>query len=104
MTIRPLSDKPTPPLVSSKSVQNNKAANTATRASEKSKDSIAITEVAKEITKAIESSKSTPVINQERVNAVKKSLEEGTYPINAERIAQKMIEMEFKQLDHNTSP
>ncbi len=104
MTISPLSGKPNSTQLSTKPSQNSKIANTDTQPSAKPKDSIAITDVAKEITKAIESSKTTPLINQERVNAVKKSLEEGTYPINAERIAKKMIEMEHKQIDNRPSP
>lgn len=104
MTIQPLSNKPGNAHVASKPAQNDKTQATNTHSIEKARDSVDITAVAKEITKAFESSKTTHVINQERVDAVKKALEEGTYPINAERIANKMIEFELKQLDNKPIP
>ncbi len=66
----------------------------------KQSDRVDITSVAKEITKAFESSKSPSPINEERVNAVKKALKEGNYPIDAQRIAKKMIQME-KQFNNS---
>ncbi len=66
----------------------------------KQADRVDITSVAKEITKAFESSKSSSPINEERVNAVKKALKEGNYPIDAQRIAKKMIQME-KQFNNS---
>jgi negative regulator of flagellin synthesis FlgM len=57
-------------------------------------DSIAITAIAHEIKKAFESSSSLPAVDIDRVNAVKKALADGNYPINAERIAQKIIQFE----------
>lgn len=65
---------------------------TATKRTEKD-DSIVITSVAQEIKKAFQSSPGSAV-DIDRVNAVKKALAEGSYAINAERIAKKMIQFE----------
>ena len=57
-------------------------------------DSIAITAMAQEIKKALESSSSATIVDVDRVAAVKKALADGSYQINAERIAEKMIQYE----------
>jgi len=101
MAIQSLTSKANNVVLPSKPTQSEKVTNTNSQANEKAKDSVDITAVAKEITKAFETSKSTPVINEERVNAVKKALDEGTYPINAEKIAAKMVQMEREQF-HNS--
>jgi negative regulator of flagellin synthesis FlgM len=63
-------------------------------------DSIEITAVAQEIKKAFESS-SGSAVDINRVNAVKKALAEGSYSINAERIAKKMIQFEKLMFQDN---
>merc|ERR1712054_113565 len=35
-----------------------------------------------------------PVVNQERIDAIRDALQKGEYPFNPERIAEKMIDME----------
>jgi len=58
-------------------------------------DSIVITAMAQGIKKAFESSSSSvAVVDVDRVAAVKKALADGSYQINAERIAEKMIQYE----------
>jgi negative regulator of flagellin synthesis FlgM len=57
-------------------------------------DSIAITAMAQRIKKAFEVSASVTIIDIDRVAAVKKALADGSYQVNAERIAEKMIEYE----------
>ena len=94
MTILPVTSKHNNVVSPSKSTPHQKVQNANVQTTEKVKDSVDITTVAKEITKAFESSKTTAPINKERVDAVRKALAEGTYPINAEQIAKKMIEME----------
>jgi len=101
MTIQSVSGKANAIALSSKSTPNGKTKGSEPQATEKQKDNIDITAVAKEITKAFESSKTTPAINQERVEAVKKALAEGSYPINAEKIAEKMIQMEREQFNNS---
>lgn len=56
-------------------------------------DSVAITESAQGIKKVFESSSAT-VVDVDRVAAVKKALADGNYLINAEKIAEKMIQSE----------
>ena len=101
MTIQSISNKANTAVLPSKSAPSGKASSTASQSTEKTKDSVAITAVAKEITKAFESSKTAPAINEERVEAVKNDLAEGSYPINAEKIAAKMIEMEQEQFNNS---
>jgi len=99
MTIQSLTGKTNNIVVPAKSTSNSKAKNTPESTTSSSPDQVNITAVAQEITKAFESSHSTSVINEDRVNAVKQALREGTYVINAESIAEKMIQMEQDQLD-----
>jgi negative regulator of flagellin synthesis FlgM len=58
-------------------------------------DSIAITSTARNIKKSLESSSSATLIDIDRVQAVKKALADGSYQINAEKIAEKMIQHEM---------
>ena len=60
----------------------------------KKNDSIAITAIAKEIHKAFETSSATSAVDFDRVSAVKKALADGSYSINAERVAKKLIQFE----------
>ena len=57
-------------------------------------DSITITAMAQGIQKVFESASSTTNVDVDRVAAVKKALADGSYQINAERIAGKMIQYE----------
>ncbi|MDD4905113.1 MAG: flagellar biosynthesis anti-sigma factor FlgM [Methylobacter tundripaludum] len=56
-------------------------------------DSVALTSTAQEIKKTFGSSSASPV-DIDRVNSVKKALADGSYQINAENVAQKMIQFE----------
>lgn len=64
-------------------------------------DSVAITATAQELKKTLESSSSATLIDIERVSAVKKALADGTYQVDAEKIAEKMMQHEnlMSQLD-----
>ena len=101
MTIQPLTGKQNNLVSPSKSTPNEMVQNTNVQTTRKENDSVDITTVAKEITKAFESSKTTPAINEKHVREVKKALTEGTYPINAEQIAKKMIEMEREPFNNS---
>lgn len=57
-------------------------------------DSIAITAMAQGIKKAFESSSSGAIVDVDRVASVRKALADGSYQVNAERIAEKMIQYE----------
>jgi negative regulator of flagellin synthesis FlgM len=63
-------------------------------------DSIAITDMAQGIKKAVESFSSVTIVDVDRVAAVKKALADGSYQINAEKIAEKMIQYE-KLMPHD---
>jgi len=102
MTIQSISGKAnTTTAFSTKPASAGKAKSSESQVTEKSKDNVDFTAVAKEITKAFESSKDTPAINKERVQAVKDSLAKGDYPINAEKIAAKMVQMEREQFNNS---
>jgi len=57
------------------------------------KDSIVITAIAQGIKKSFESS-SVTVVDAGRVASVKKALADGSYQVNAEKIAEKMLRYE----------
>lgn len=57
-------------------------------------DSVAITTVAQDIKQAVASSSSGSNIDINKVTAVKNALANGSYQINAESIAKKMIQYE----------
>ncbi len=59
-------------------------------------DSIALTTATQEMKKALGSS--TSPVDIDRVNAVKKALADGNYPVNAEKTAKKLIQ--FEKLMH----
>jgi len=101
MTIQHLTNKINPSALPTNSTQKKGSVNNESQAPKQMADSLAMSTVAKELTKAFELSKHTPVINKERVDAVKKALENKTHPINAEEIAKKMIQMEQDQHDDN---
>ncbi len=57
-------------------------------------DSVAITTVAQDIKQAVTSSSSGSNIDMNKVTALKNALANGSYQINAESIAKKMIQYE----------
>jgi len=56
-------------------------------------DSIALTSTTQEIKKAVGSSPASP-IDIGRVNSVKKAIADGSYQVNADKVAQKLIQFE----------
>lgn len=56
-------------------------------------DSVALTTTTQELKKALGSSSALPV-DIERVNSVKKALADGSYSVNAEKVAKKLIQFE----------
>lgn len=57
-------------------------------------DSITITAMAQGLQKVLGSASSATSVDVDRVAAVKKSLADGSYQVNAERIAEKMLQYE----------
>ncbi|MDO9049682.1 MAG: flagellar biosynthesis anti-sigma factor FlgM [Methylobacter sp.] len=65
-------------------------------------DSVALTTTAQEIKKAFGSSAASPV-DIDRVNSVKKALADGNYQVNAEKVAQKLIQFEQLMPQENST-
>lgn len=101
MSIQSVSGKANSTILTTKSTADNVAKSNNIQAQKKSNDNVDITALAKEITRAFESSKTSPAINESRVEEVKKALANGDYPINAERIAEKMVQMEREQFNNS---
>jgi negative regulator of flagellin synthesis FlgM len=95
MAIESITGRVRPPITGSTSPKTEveSGQNTATKRSE-STDSIAITPMANGIKKAIEATSSDAVVDMDRVAAVKKALADGSYQVNAERVAEKMVQHE----------
>lgn len=99
MTINSITGR-TPNLTAAKTAQKTESEGekkVAAKGTEKT-DSVAITATTQEIKKAFGSSS----VDTDRVNAVKKALADGSYSINAEKIAGKMIQFE-KLMSKNNS-
>ncbi|MBZ4201721.1 MAG: flagellar biosynthesis anti-sigma factor FlgM [Methylovulum sp.] len=95
MTIESINGRLQTPLAS-KSAPKNQPESTKTDAvSNIDTDDVSITTMAQGIKKAFESSSASESFDLEKVNSVKKALSEGSYVINAERIAKKMLEFEL---------
>lgn len=95
MAIEPLTSRHNASVTSSKSV--SKEGGTARSASLKptSEQAADFKTITQEIKKALESGAASSVIDEARVERVKAALQNGSYEINAERIAEKLL-----QLDH----
>lgn len=95
MTINSVTGKPvtTPTLKTAPKAEADATKETTVSSTEKN-DSIAITAIAKEIHKAFESSSASSTVDFDRVAAVKKALADGSYSINAEKVAEKLIQFE----------
>lgn len=65
-------------------------------------DSVALTTATQEIKKAFGSSSASPV-DIDRVNSIKKALADGSYQINAEKVAKKLIEFEKLMSKENSA-
>ena len=87
----------TPNTAPQKSVQktDTHAKQQSTLGAKASDDKVEITSVMQDIKKALESSTSEPIVNQDRVTAIKQSIADGTYEVNAEKIAEKMIQFNY---------
>lgn len=65
-------------------------------------DTVALTSTTQEIKKAIGLSSALPV-DIDKVNAVKKTIADGSYTVNAEKVAKKLIEFEKLMPQENNS-
>jgi len=96
MTIESITGKTHTPLTIQTTQKNeiDSGKKASIKSAESSNDSVEITAMAQGIKKALESSSSATIVDVDRVAAVKKALADGSYQINAERIAEKMIQYE----------
>ena len=102
MTIESITGRTSTPLTTktAQKAEIDSGKQTSVKSAEKN-DSIVITAMAQEIKSAFESSTSATAVNVDRVTAVKHALADGSYQINAERIAEKMIQFEKQMPQDN---
>lgn len=62
-------------------------------------DAVEFTDTAQQFKLAVESGVVTPVINEDRVAAIKSALQSGNYRIDAEHVAEKILRFEDKLPD-----
>lgn len=62
-------------------------------------DAINFTHTAQQFKLAVESGAVTPVVNEDRVAAIKLALQAGNYKVDAEHVAEKMLRFEDKLPD-----
>jgi negative regulator of flagellin synthesis FlgM len=79
-----------------KTSSKEKAGNTENvkQQSVKQTDSLKFTETAQELKQALTKLESVPVVNAERVKEARDAISAGTYTIDADEIAEKMIQIE----------
>jgi negative regulator of flagellin synthesis FlgM len=66
-----------------------------------STDTVDLTDTAQDIKTAVTTGVSSPVINEDRVAAIRSALQSGSYKVDAERVAEKMLRFE-DQLPNST--
>jgi negative regulator of flagellin synthesis FlgM len=64
-----------------------------------STDTVEITATAQDIKLATAASSAAPVVNEDRVAAIKAAVQAGNYQVNAERVAEKMLQFEGQLTD-----
>lgn len=94
-------NKPLAPLSPNKAATNNavdiKPKSPDNAAPIASEDSVVITSMAQNIQKS--SDANTPPVNEQRIQKITAALQDGSYKANPERIAEKMLQLEFKLPD-----
>lgn len=94
MTIDPITGRLQNTTVTKTSQKNSTEIDKSPTANKPSEDSIEITSNAARINKALESASASPIIDNDRVAAVKQALADGDYSIDAQKIAQKMTQFD----------
>lgn len=87
---------------SSKSTAKGKSPTETTKALPPEADSLKFTHTINDLKSALAAADAAPVVNSERVAAVKSDLENGTYQVDAEQIAEKMVAFEKLFPDSDT--
>lgn len=91
MVIESISGRPLNP--ASAKTNSSTPSNTGVTGEQK-EDQVKITSVTQEIKKELESTSSEPIVNQERIDALRESIKNGNYEIDAGKIAQKILQFE----------
>ena len=94
MTIESITSRAQTPLTLKTPIKTDTSIGITSIPSVEKNDSVAITTVAQDIKQAVTSSSSGSNIDINKVTAVKNALANGSYQINAESIAKKMIQYE----------
>ncbi len=94
MAINPITGKTNTVVPTTSQAKKEKPENRLETNTRQASDKIDITAVAQEIKRAFESAPSTPVIDNNKIEAVKAALQSGNYQINADSIAEKMIQFD----------
>jgi len=94
MTIESITSRAQTPLTLKTPIKTDTSIGITSIPSVEKNDSVAITTVAQDIKQAVASSSSGSNIDINKVTALKNALANGSYQINAESIAKKMIQYE----------
>ncbi|MGR9046453.1 MAG: flagellar biosynthesis anti-sigma factor FlgM [Gammaproteobacteria bacterium] len=95
MTIDPINGRPHNTATTKPGLQSGVSADKASATTSKAQgDSIDITSNSARINKALESAPATPIVDKERVAAIKQALADGTYAIDADKTAQKISQLD----------
>ncbi len=94
MTIESITSRAQTPLTLKTPIKTDTSIGITSIPSVEKNDSVAITTVAQDIKQAVASSSSGSNIDMNKVTALKNALANGSYQINAESIAKKMIQYE----------
>ena len=94
MAINSITGKASIPLPTTPNAKKDNTANNQRLNTDGAQDKINIAAVTQKIKNAFESASSTPVINEDKIAAVNAALKGGNYQIDADSIAEKMLQMD----------
>jgi len=96
MAINSITGKNLPPITTGSTGKDKKSDGVFSSANTNKveRDSFDPTAVSQRIKQALESDPATPVLNEEKITAVREALKQGNYQINADSIAEKMLQFD----------
>ncbi len=96
MAINPVTGKNMPPITSNVTGKEKKPATPSSRpeSNKIGNDSFDPTAISQKIRQALENEPSTSVMNEEKIAAVRDALKQGNYQIDADSIAEKMLQFD----------
>ncbi len=81
-------------VATAKSKPTSKAATTGSEVAAKSTDAVILTESAKTMSKAVQKAKDSSGIDEAKVEKLKSAIKDGSYKVNYESVANKLIDSE----------